>query len=152
MFLPVAFWRKHVLKKERILMSEQQRQETHFPSTPKAIFESFIAAANRHDLEALVACFAPDYRGELPFTPEGNFIGQAGVRKNWSAFFSTLPDFQVEVRSLAVEGDTVWSELFFHGTQADGTKRMMQGVGIMGMQSGKIAWGRLYQNTVQQWG
>jgi len=128
-------------------MSEQQ--ETHLHATPKEIFESTMAAANRHDLEAMLAYFAPDYRGELPFTPEGNFTGQAGVRKNWSLFFSTMPDFQVEILSEAVEGDTVWSELFFHGTQADGTKRMMRGVGIMGMQSGKIAWGKLYQSTVQ---
>lgn len=131
-------------------MSEQQRPETHFPSTPKAIFESMIEAANRHDLEAMVACFAPDYRGELPFTPEKNFIGQAGVRKNWGFFFATMPDFQVEIRSVAVEGETVWAEVFFHGTQTDGVKRMMQGVNIMGMQSGKIAWGKLYQNPIQE--
>src|SRR5919106_2414125 len=129
-------------------MSEQQRQETHLHATAKAIFESMIEAANRHDLEAMVACFAPDYHGELPFTPERNFTGQAGVRKNWGFFFSTMPDFRVEIRRSAEEGDTVWAELFFHGTQADGTKRMMQGVNIMGIQSGKIAWGKLYQGTV----
>ena len=131
-------------------MSEQQRQETHFPSTPKDIFESMIEAANRHDLEAMVAYFAPDYRGELPFTPERNFTGQAGVRKNWGFFFSTMPDFQVELLREAVEGETVWAELFFHGTQTDGAKRMMRGVNIMGIQSGKIAWGKLYQNTIQE--
>jgi ketosteroid isomerase-like protein len=118
--------------------------------TPKETFESMIEAANRHDLEAMVACFAPDYRGELPFTPERNFTGLAGVRKNWGFFFSTMPDFQIEILSEAVEGDTVWAELFFHGTQTDGTKHMMQGVNIMGIQSGKIAWGKLYQNTVQK--
>jgi hypothetical protein len=47
-------------------MSEQQRQNTHFHSTPKEVFESMIEAANRHDLETMVACFAPDYRSELP--------------------------------------------------------------------------------------
>lgn len=133
-------------------MSEQQRQEAHLPATPKEIFESMIEAANRHDLEAMVACFAPDYRSELPFTPERNFTGQAGVRKNWGFFFSTMPDFQVEILREVVEGETVWAELFFHGTQTNGAKRMMRGVNIMGMQSGKIAWGKLYQNTVQEQG
>ncbi len=122
------------------------------PSTPKDIFESMIEAANRHDLEAMVTCFAPEYRGELPFTPERNFTGQAGVRTNWGSFFSAMPDFQVEILREAVEGDTVWAELFFHGTQTDGVQRMMRGVNIMGMQSGKIAWGKLYQNTVQESG
>jgi ketosteroid isomerase-like protein len=123
-------------------MSEQH-------ATPKEIFESMVAAVNLHDLEAMLSYFAPDYRSELPFTPEKNFTGQAGVRKNWGFFFSTMPDFRVEILSEAAEGDTVWAELFFHGTQTDGTKRMMQGVNIMGMQSGKIAWGKLYQSTVQ---
>ena len=131
-------------------MSEQQRPEAHLQATPQEIFESMIEATNRHDLEAMVACFAPDYRGELPFTPERNFTGRTGVRKNWGFFFSTMPDFQVEILSLAVDGDTVWAELFFHGTQTNGTKQMMQGVNIMGIQSGKIAWGKLYQNTVQE--
>ena len=131
-------------------MSEQQRQETHGHSTPKAIFESMIEAANSHDLEAMVARFAPDYRSELPFSPERNFTGQAGVRKNWSFFFSTMPDFRIEILSEAIEGETVWAELFFHGTRADGVKQMMQGVNIMGIQRGQIAWGKLYQNRVQE--
>ena len=130
-------------------MSEQQRQDTHLSLTPKEIFEHMIEAANRHDLEMMVAYFAPDYRAELPFTPERNFTGQAGVRKNWGAFFSTMPDFRVEILSEAVEGNTVWSELSFHGTRTDGAKQMMQGVNIMRIQGEQIVWGKLYQNVVQ---
>jgi limonene-1,2-epoxide hydrolase len=133
-------------------MSEQPRQERHFHSTPKDIFESMIEAANRHDLEAMVACFAPEYRGELPFTPERNCTDQAGVRTNWGSFFSAMPDFHVEILREAVEGETVWAEVFFQGTQTDGGKRLMRGVNIMGRQSSKIAWGRLYQQTVQESG
>ncbi|GCE07826.1 nuclear transport factor 2 family protein [Dictyobacter aurantiacus] len=131
-------------------MSEQQRQNTYIHSKPKEIFESMIEAANRHDLEAMVTYFAPDYRSELPFSPERNFTGQAGVRKNWSFFFSTMPDFRVEILSEAIEGDSVWAELFFHGTRADGVKQMMQGVNIMKIQGGQIVWGKLYQSNVQQ--
>ena len=131
-------------------MSEQQKQDTHLSLTPKEVFERMIEAANRHDLETMVAWFAPDYRAELPFTPERNFTGQAGVRKNWSLFFSTMPDFQIEILNEAVEENTVWSELFFRGTQADGTKQMMQGVNIMGIAGAQIAWGKLYQATVQE--
>ena len=81
--------------------------------TPKEVFEHMIEAANRHDLETMVAYFASDYRAELPFTPEGNFTGQTDVRKNWSVFFSTMPDFRVEILNEVVEGNTVWFELFF---------------------------------------
>ncbi len=131
-------------------MSEQQRQDTHFHFTPKETFEHMIEAANRHDLEAMVAYFAPDYRAELPFTPERNFIGRAQVRKNWSVLFSTMPDFRVDILNRAVEGDTVWAEVFFHGTQTDEVKRIMRGVFIVGVQAEQIAWGKLYQDRVQE--
>ncbi len=131
-------------------MSVEQAQNAQTQSSPKVVFERMLQAANRHDLEAMVACFAPDFRSEQPFHQERNFVGQAGVRKNWSFFFSTMPDFQVEVVSEAVEGDTVWAELYYHGTQVDGKKHMTRGVTIQGIQSGQIIWSRLYIETVQE--
>ena len=125
-------------------MSEQQKQESHLHAAPKDIFESMIEVANRHDLEAMVAYFAPDYRGELPFTPERNFTGQAGVRKNWGFFFSTMPDFRAEVQSSVVEGETVWAEMAYYGTQTDGKKQVTRGVSISGIQGEQIAWANLY--------
>jgi ketosteroid isomerase-like protein len=131
-------------------MLEEQIQDIQAYSSPKLVFERMIQAANRHDLDAMVACFAPDFRSEQPFHPERNFTGQAGVRKNWSFFFSTMPDFQVEVLSEAVEGDTVWAELNYHGTQADGKKHVTRGVTIQCIQADQIIWARLYIETVQE--
>ena len=125
-----------------------QDVQTHL--SPKLVFERMIQAANRHDLEAMVACFAPGFRSEQPFYPERNFIGQAGVLKNWSFFFSMMPDFQVEVLNESFEGDTVWAELHYHGTQTDGKKQVTRGVTISGIQDGKIAWSRLYIQTLEQ--
>ena len=130
-------------------MSVEQAQNAQTQSSPQVVFERMIQAANRHDLEAMVACFAPDFRSEQPFYPERNFTGQAGVRKNWSFFFSTMPDFQVEVLSEAVEGDTVWAELHYHGTQTDGKKFSVKGVTIQGIQADQICWARLYIEPVQ---
>jgi ketosteroid isomerase-like protein len=131
-------------------MLDEQVQDAQTQSSPKVVFERMIEAANRHDLEAMVACFAPDFRSEQPFYPERNFTGQAGVRKNWSFFFSTMPDFQVEVLSEAVEGDTVWAELHYHGTQVDGKKFNVRGVTIQGIQADQMIWSRLYIETVQE--
>jgi len=131
-------------------MSVEQAQNAQTQSSPQVVFERMIQAANRHDLEAMVACFAPDFRSEQPFYPERNFTGQAGVRKNWSFFFSTMPDFQAEVLSEAVEGDTVWAELHYHGTQVDGTKNVTRGVTISGIQGEQIAWAKLYIVTIQE--
>jgi len=131
-------------------MSVEQAQSAQTQSSPKVVFERMIEAANRHDLEAMVACFAPDFRSEQPFYPERNFTGQAGVRKNWSFFFSTMPDFQAEVLSVAVEGDTVWAELNYHGTQVDGKKHVTRGVNISGIQGEQIVWAKLYIVTIQE--
>ena len=131
-------------------MSVEQAQNAQTQSSPQEVFERMIQAANRHDLEAMVACFAPDFRSEQPFYPERNFTGQAGVRKNWSFFFSTMPDFQAEVLSEAVEGDTVWAELHYHGTQVDGKKHVTRGVIISGIQGEQIVWAKLYILTTQE--
>lgn len=125
-------------------MGEEQIQAAHVQSSPKLVFERMIQAANRHDLDAMVACFAPNFRSEQPFYPERNFTGQAGVRKNWSFFFSTMPDFRAEVQSSVVEGETVWAELAYYGTQTDGKKHVTRGVSISGIQEGQIAWSKLY--------
>jgi hypothetical protein len=37
-------------------------------------------ATDARDLEALVACFAPDYRNETPAHPERGFTGREQVR------------------------------------------------------------------------
>ena len=125
-------------------MSVEQAQNAQTRSSPQVVFERMIQAANRHDLEAMVACFAPDFRSEQLFYPERNFTGQAGVRKNWSFFFSTIPDMQVEVRSSAVEGDTIWAELAYYGTQTNGKKHVTRGVTISGIQGEQIVWSKLY--------
>ncbi len=131
-------------------MSVEQARNAQTQSSPEVVFERMIQAANRHDLEAMVACFAPNFRSEQPFYPERNFAGQEGVRKNWSFFFSTMPDFQVEVLSEVVKGDTVWAEMNYHGTQVDGKKHVTRGVTIQGIQGEQIVWSRLYIEAVQE--
>ena len=130
-------------------MSQEQGQDAQTYSSPKAVFERMIEAANRHDLEAMVACFAPDFRSEQPFHPERNFVGPAGVRKNWSFFFTTIPDIQIEILGEVEEGDSVWAELYFHGTQTDGKKFNIRGVTLQGIQADQIIWTRLYINPMQ---
>ena len=125
-------------------MREEQRQAAPVQSSSKLVFERMIQAANRHDLDAMVACFAPDFRSEQPFFPERNFTGQAGVRKNWRFFFSTMPDFRAEVQRSVGEGDTVWAELAYYGTQADGKKQVTRGVSISGIKGEQITWSKLY--------
>jgi hypothetical protein len=131
-------------------MLEEQVQDTQTHSSPKVIFERMIQAANRHNLEAMVACFAPGFRSEQPLHPERDFTGQAGVRKNWSFFFDTVPDIHIDILNEAVEGDTVWAELHYYGTQTDSKKFSVKGVTLQGIQDGQICWARLYIEPVQE--
>jgi hypothetical protein len=131
-------------------MSQERVQDVQTYSSPKGVFERMIQAANRHDLEAMVACFAPDYRSEQPFHPERNFVGLAGARNNWSFFFTTIPDIQIEILGEVEEGDTVWAELHHHGTQTDGKKFNVKGVTLLGIQADLISWARLYIEEVKE--
>jgi hypothetical protein len=131
-------------------MLEKQVQDAQTHSSPQRVFERMIQAANRHDLEAMVLCFAPDFRSEQPFHPERDFTGQAGVRKNWSFFFITIPDIQIEILNEVAEGDTVWAELHYHGTQTDGKKFMVRGVTLSRIQADQIIWARLYIEEIKE--
>ena len=116
---------------------------------PATVVQRLARATNEHDLEALVACFAPAYRNETPAHPERGFTGQDQVRANWSQIFAAIPDLACEVLDYAVAADTVWSEWEHRGTRADGTRHLMRGVIIFGIVDGVAAWARFYLEPVQ---
>jgi hypothetical protein len=58
------------------------------------VLERLHAAMNRHDLEAMLECFDPDYRSEQPLHPNRGFGGKEQVHKNWSRMLDSFPDFE----------------------------------------------------------
>ena len=119
---------------------------------PISVIERLQATQNQHDLEAFLDCIDPDYQSEQPIHPNSAFRGRAQVRKNWSAIFEGVPDFRSEMVRSTTEGDTVWTEWHWSGTHADGARLEMRGVTIFGVRDGRIVWGRLYMEPVQQTG
>jgi ketosteroid isomerase-like protein len=117
--------------------------------TPREVIERLRDAQNRHDLEAFLECFDPEYESLQPVHPREAFKGREQVRKNWSAIFAGVPDFRSELVRTAVEGDEVWSEWRWTGTRADGSPLDMRGVIIARVRGGRIAWGRLYVEPVE---
>ncbi|MGI8864617.1 MAG: nuclear transport factor 2 family protein [Solirubrobacteraceae bacterium] len=117
---------------------------------PEAMVRGLERATNEHDLEALVACFAPDYRNETPTHPERGFTGREQVRANWTQIFAAVTDLACEVLCCVVDRDTVWSEWEHRGTRPDGTPHLMRGVVIFGVVDGLAAWARFYLEPVQQ--
>jgi ketosteroid isomerase-like protein len=115
---------------------------------PRAVIDRLTAAQNEHDLEAMLACFADDYLSEQPQHPARTFRGVGQVRANWSALFQAMPDFHAEVLRSAVDRDTVFLEVHWTGTKADGTRLEERGVTVMGVRDDGISWGRLYVDEV----
>ena len=108
-------------------------------------------AMNAHDLDAFVACFASDYRSEQPAHPGRAFSGRAKVAENWASVFGGVPDFHAELLAAAPTGDgTEIAEWRWSGTFTDGTPFLMCGVTVMGIEAGRIAWGRLYMEAVER--
>ena len=110
--------------------------------------DRLVGATNRHDLEALVACFAEDYVNETPAHPARGFRGQAQVRRNWEQIFAFVPDIEAEVIHSSVDGDSVWTEWAMRGTRRDGTAHRMSGVIVFGVVDDLIHWARFYLEPV----
>ena len=116
------------------------------------LIERLRDATNRHDLDAVVACFAVDYRNETPAHPERAFTGRDQVRRNWEQIFAALPDVCTDVVRWAEDGETVWSEWEHRGTRRDGSAHRMRGVIIFGIVDDVIAWARFDLEPVQEGG
>ena len=109
-----------------------------------------VDAVNRHDPEAMAACFAPEYRSEQPAHPNRGFGGQDQVAANWRAMFAGVPDLTADVVAETSDGATSWVEMAWHGHHPDGSAFEMRGVTLMGVDDdGLIAWGRLYMEPVE---
>jgi ketosteroid isomerase-like protein len=107
-------------------------------------------ATNAHDVNAVVACFAADYRNETPAHPQRSFTGREQVRRNWQQIFAAIPDITATVLRSAVSGDEVWSEWEHRGTRQDGTTHLMRGVIIFGLDNELLTWARFYLELVEE--
>jgi len=117
-------------------------------SDPRQVIERLRQATDDHDLDALVACFAPDYINETPAHPERSFRGRDQVRTNWEQIFANVADLTATLVRLDTDGDTVWSEWEHRGTRPDGSAHVMRGVVIFGVADGLVAWARFYLEPV----
>ena len=118
------------------------------PSLIDAI-ESIRRATNDHNLDALVACFAPDYQSEFPVHPDRAFHGLEQLRRNWGMIFGAVPNIHAELLHYATDGDTVWAEWEWTGALTSGKPFLHRGVTIQGVEHGRVRWARLYMEPVR---
>jgi ketosteroid isomerase-like protein len=119
------------------------------PERDAAPLDRLARATNRHDLDALVDCFTPDYRNETPAHPARGFTGREQVRRNWEQIFAAVPDITATVPRSCCQGEVVWSEWEMTGTRRDGTPHQMAGVIVFGVRAGRFSWARFYLEPVQ---
>ena len=112
-----------------------------------AFMKRLHEAVQQHDLDALTACFAADYRNMTPAHPARGFVGQAQVRLNWEQIFGAVPDLTADVTWIGDE--VVWSEWEMRGTRRDGGAHLMRGVVIFGLNGTQAAWARFYLEPVE---
>lgn len=121
---------------------------TRSPERPRTLVARLLAATNAHDLEAVVDCFAEQYRNETPAHPSRGFTGRAQVRRNWEQIFAVIPDIAASVVRVATDGDTEWSEWEMHGTRRDGSAHLMRGVILFRVQDGRAESARFFMEPV----
>jgi ketosteroid isomerase-like protein len=110
--------------------------------------QRLLDAVNDHDLAALAACFAEDYRNETPAHPARSFRGREQVRRNWEQLFGAIPDLAATVTARADAGTTVWTEWEMRGTRPDGGTHLMRGVVVFETASDEISAARFYLEPV----
>lgn len=116
-------------------------------------------AINDHDIPALTACFAVDYRNETPAHPARGFVGREQVRRNWTHILAAVPDVRAALvrwgSGRPVEPGTIWVEWDWQGTRAeDGSDVRLRGVTVLGIGAGEpgggevVRWARFYMEPV----
>lgn len=115
---------------------------------PSELVERLRRAVDARDIEAVVACFADDYRNDTPAHPGRSFEGRDQVRMNWTRIFAGVPDVGATVLRTTVDGEVVWSEWEIAGHRPDGVQQVLRGVIIFGTQRDQFAWARFYLEPV----
>lgn len=74
-----------------------------------------VAAWNAHDLDALAACYAPDYVGQDVGAPTPRH-GPADVRNAFARYVEAFPDLRFEIERMVVEGPSAIIVWYASGT------------------------------------
>lgn len=79
----------------------------------------WINAWNRHDLDAVLSCYADDFIFSSPLVaaiaeePSGTLCGKAAVRAYWSKGLERIPDLHFDLRDVLAGVDCV--TLYYRG-------------------------------------
>eukprot|EP00271_Cylindrocystis_brebissonii_P002553 TRINITY_DN1324_c0_g1_i1.p1 TRINITY_DN1324_c0_g1~~TRINITY_DN1324_c0_g1_i1.p1 ORF type:complete len:145 (+),score=17.82 TRINITY_DN1324_c0_g1_i1:530-964(+) len=118
----------------------------------EAVILEFFAAVNRRDLDAIEACYHPDYVSEQPCFPSRIFHGPKAVRKIYEdELYPKVPGVRYDVKrssfTTSEDGKKVTGFVEVHMTD-DNERLNVKGVFIMEADGGLIRHGTLYMTPV----
>src|ERR1035438_5595668 len=114
------------------------------------LLDKLCRAINSHDLEGIAACFAEDYRCDIPLHPARSFTGRDQVRANWAPLLKGVPDLTAAVARQTVEDGTEWGEWEQRGTVVDGSPHLVRGVVTFTVASELVQSARFYLEPVDE--
>lgn len=112
--------------------------------------DTFAAAWNRHDADALMAFMSEDCVFESSAGPDvcgTRYVGPRAVKAAYIEVWSTFPDAQWRNARHFVAGDRGVSEWTFTGTRADGAQVEVHGCDLFTFRDGKIALKNSYRKN-----
>ena len=112
------------------------------------VVNQLLAAWNKHDLEGLLALYAPDYEG-TDVAQQGVLRGIDGARESLVQYLKAFPDVRFTMEDVLIQGDCVSLVWKAEGTHqgvlmnipATGKKVAVKGVSILTISGGKITRG-----------
>ncbi len=124
----------------------------YLPMDPKRLLERLHTALNTRDLTNLLHCLQVDYEQFWPAESEKPKVGLEAARETWERTFNTYPNFRADLLRQAIEGNAIWTEWRWQGSQAGGRGAELNqaGVIIFGVEEGLIAWSRSYMTDAAQ--
>ncbi len=117
------------------------------------MLEEFLAAFNRHDVDAIMDFFTEDCVFETPRGPDPwgrRLEGKAEVRTGIQARFDGIPDIHYGDDRHWVSGDRAVSEWKITGTNVSGDKVEVCGCDLFELRDGKIVRKDAYWKIVEQ--
>lgn len=111
------------------------------PAVTAATLQAFSDAWNRHDIDDLMAFMSEDCVFQAAVGPDAcgtRHVGEAAVRKAFSAAWETVKDAQWANGTHFAEGNFGISQWTFTGTATDGTRIETDGIDVFAFSGGKI--------------
>lgn len=105
------------------------------------LIQTHCDAWNGHDIDVLMALFAPDCVFEAaagPYPYGARHSGLAAVREAFAAIWEAFPDARWEDARHIASGDQGVSDWTFKGTRRDGTTVEARGVDLLQVRDGLI--------------